>query len=66
MSIKNGKVAFAWVQFIIDFKSREDAQRYIDQNQGKQWHFELNSVIHDEYTCTLKVMKPYRNMNRGW
>lgn len=34
------RIAFAHIEFVIDFDSYEEALKYVRDNQGKGWHFE--------------------------
>lgn len=36
------RIAFAHIEFVIDFDSKEEARKYIRENQGKGWNFEPN------------------------
>lgn len=37
------RIAFAHIEFVIDFDNYEEAVKYLKDNQGKGWHFEPNN-----------------------
>lgn len=60
------KIAFANITLIIDFSSKEEAEKYKKDNFGKGWWFgeiEYNSPIG---MWTMEVRKPYGNYRCGF
>jgi hypothetical protein len=71
MSIKKGQVVFAYQMFIVDFKTKEDAQDYQEKNSDKHWFFKLignkgNCSESYDYLWTLEIRKPMKGYNGGW
>lgn len=71
------KVVFANVEFTLDFTSKEEAIKYVRDNQGKGWFFEpispdengYDKFVYkqrDEDSWTVIVRKPYKNYYAGW
>ncbi len=60
------KIAFANINLIIDFSTKEEAEKYKKDNRGKGWWFgeiEYNSPIN---MWTMEVRKPYGNYHCGF
>lgn len=62
------KVAFAWLTFWYDFSTKEEAEKFRDDNQGKYWlidrPYENNN--NNGFPYTVEVKKPYGKYNPGW
>lgn len=60
------RISFAWINFTMDFKTKEAANEYRIQNMGKGWNFGEISQFTDKPDAygnmwTMEVRKPYRN-----
>lgn len=60
------KVAFAWLTFWYDFTTKEEAERFVRDNQGKGWHFENELYCNGNDEWVVRVSKPYGKYNPGW
>lgn len=60
------RISFAWITFQIDFKTKEEAEKYVSDNRGKYWRFSEAEQFTKEPDCngnmwTVKVERPYKN-----
>lgn len=62
------KVAFAWVTFWYDFTTKEEAEKFIRDNQGKYWLFgkPYENNNNNGFLYTVEVKKQYGKYNPGW
>lgn len=72
------KVVFAWIEEIIDFDTRENAEKYFIEGRNKGWQFNPKNggylTFEDcvyrngntELPWSLQVEKPYGNYYPGW
>lgn len=62
------RVAFASIEFVIDFDTEEEARKYYIKNQGKGWWFDGEPKCLDdaEGSWSITVRKPYKKYNPGW
>lgn len=72
------RVANAHVEFVVDFDNKEEAEKFVSENQKKGWWFvPLNNfdvgtnrfVRQDKYKenlFTVIVKKPYKNYRPSW
>lgn len=59
-------IAFAHIELVIDFTTREEAEEYKAKHSGKGWHFE-NIEYNDQIEgYTMIVRRPYRDYLPGW
>lgn len=47
------KIVFAHIEFVIDFTTKEEAIKYLQDNQGKGWHFEENQDLESQAISSL-------------
>lgn len=60
------RTVFASIEFVYDFDTKEEARRFVRNNQGKGWYFEYEAKTTQDGKYTLTVRKPYKDYNPGW
>ena len=60
------KIAFANVEFVIDFETLEEAEAYKEKNEGKHWFFESIERNEQMGGWTMTVRRPYKYYLPGW
>lgn len=59
-------IAFAHIELVIDFTTREEAEAYKAKHSGKGWHFEKIEYNDQIDGYTMIVRRPYRDYLPGW
>lgn len=60
------KIAFAWITVWYDFTTKEEAEKFVRDNQKKGWHFDGEPYCNGNNEWTVQVDKPYGKYNPGW
>ena len=62
------KVAFAHVEYVYDFDTKEEADRFIKEapKGWNGWYFVTKEPEDNGDVWTVVVKKPYKNYNPGW
>ena len=62
------RIVFAWVTFMYDFDSEQEAVEFIKNSHGKGWQVDEQPYKQNWGDCwTVRVEKPYnKKYNPGW
>ena len=62
------KTAFAWITFMYDFDTEEEAEKYVKRNRGRYWLISkpYKNNNNNGFPYTVEVKKPYGKYNPGW
>ena len=62
------RVAFAHIEQVVDFTTREEAEKFEVESRNKGYYivWGTHEVKMDELYYSVVIRKPYQNYNTGW